>query len=165
MRELKFLTDSMCGRLTRLLRIFAYDTIYANDLIELFNLDPVPDDKLLEFALKEDRIIITKDNAFYRKARDRSIFLEGEDAYNYLNQLKAKLGLNYDFNIQRARCSVCNSNLKKIDKELIKEEVRAETFKYQDNFFRCKNPKCRKIYWKGSHIDNIMNKLEKQKNF
>ena len=160
---MKFLTDAMCGRLTRVLRIFSYDTIYANDLIDLFNINPVPDDKLLKFALKEDRIIITKDYIFHRKARDNSIYLEGEGVYNYLNQLKAKLGLIYDFNIQEARCSVCNSNLKKIDKELIKEEVKAETFKYHDNFFRCENLKCGKLYWKGSHIDNIMNKLEKRK--
>ncbi|MFX0008351.1 MAG: Mut7-C RNAse domain-containing protein, partial [Candidatus Hermodarchaeota archaeon] len=44
---MKFLTDSMFGKLTRFLRIFGYDTVYANDLTTFFNIDPVPDDYLI----------------------------------------------------------------------------------------------------------------------
>lgn len=163
---MKLLTDSMYGRLTRLLRIFGYDTIYANDLTEYFKLDPVPDEKLLEFALKEDRIIITRDALFHKKARHNSIYLEGEGVYNYLNQLKIKLSLSYNFDMQIARCSVCNSDLERVkDKHLIKEVVQAETYKHYDEFFKCKNPKCNKIFWKGTHIEDIISRLKKELNF
>ena len=166
MREMKFLTDSMYGRLTRLLRIFGYDTIYANDLTEYFKLDPVPDEKLLEFALKEDRIIITRDYLFHKKARNNSIYLEGEGVYNYLNQLKFKLSLSYNFNVQKARCSVCNSDLERVkDKRLIQKEVQTETYKYYNEFFQCKNQKCNKIFWKGTHIEDIISRLKKEINF
>jgi hypothetical protein len=134
MKEIKFLVNSMLGKLARLLRIFSYDTIYANDLIVYFNLDPVPDDKLLEFALKEDRII-----------------------------LKIKLNLDYNFDIKRARCSICNSELKKVDKKLIKDLIESETFKYHNNFYQCPNSNCKKIYWKGTHIENIIEKLKNKK--
>ena len=59
MKEIRFLTDSMFGRLTRLLRIFGYDTVYANDLENYFEVSPVPDDLLLKYALEHDRIIIS----------------------------------------------------------------------------------------------------------
>ena len=86
MKEIKFLTDAMYGRLTRFLRIFGYDTIYADDLEDHFKISPVPDEKLAEYALENNRIIITRDYEFHKKNRDRSIFLEGEGVYNYLHQ-------------------------------------------------------------------------------
>ena len=160
MKELKFLVDAMCGRLARFLRIFGYDTVYANDLTGYFNIDPVPDDKLLEFAIQEERTIITRDYPFHKIAKNKSIYLEGEGIYNYLNQLKIKLDLNFNFNMENARCSVCNSQLEKIkDKQLIQEEVQTETYKHYDNFYCCKNPTCRKIFWKGTHIEDIITKL------
>ncbi|MFX1259743.1 MAG: DUF5615 family PIN-like protein [Promethearchaeota archaeon] len=161
---MKFLTDSMFGRLTRFLRIFGYDTIYANELEDYFNLKPVPDENLLDFALKDNRIIITKDYRFYKKSINNSVYLEGKGIYNYLNQLKMKLGLTFNFNIKYARCSICNAELEKVEnKNLIKEDVQEETFKYHDNFYRCKNSNCKKIYWKGTHIENILNNIHKKK--
>ena len=163
MKEIKFLVNSMLGKLSRLLRIFSYDTVYANDLIVHFNLDPVPDDKLLEFGLKEERIIVTRDYILYKKAKDNGFYLEGEGVYNYLKQLKIKLNLDYNFDIKRARCSICNSELKKVDKKLIKELIESETFKYHNNFYQCPNSNCKKIYWKGTHIENIIEKLNNKK--
>jgi len=159
MKEIKFLTDAMYGRLTRFLRIFGYDTIYADDLEEYFNISPVPDEKLAEFAIESNRIIITRDYEFHKKYRDQSIFLEGEGVYNYLHQLKIKLQLNYNFEMQTARCSVCNSELEHVkDKNLIINDVKPETFKYIEEFYQC--TKCKKVYWKGTHIEKIMKRLK-----
>ncbi len=164
MNEIKFLTDAMYGRLTRFLRIFGYDTVYADDLEGVFGIVPVPDEKLAEYAIENNRIIITRDYAFYKKNRDRSIFLEGEGVYNYLDQLKKKLQLNFNFDMQKARCSMCNSELEKVnDKNLIINEVKPETFKYFEEFYQC--TKCKKVYWKGTHIEKIMERLKsKQRN-
>ncbi|TFG30729.1 MAG: hypothetical protein EU532_00115 [Promethearchaeota archaeon] len=158
---MKFLVDAMFGRLARFLRIFGYDTVYADDLEEFFGMVPVPDEKLAEYALENNRIIITRDYSFYKKNRDRSIFLEGEGVYNYLNQLKAKLNLEYNFEMGNARCSICNAELKKVeDKNNIMNDVKPQTLKYYQNFFQCTNPKCKKVYWKGTHIEKIMKKLK-----
>ena len=40
---MKFLVDAMLGKLARFLRIFGYDTVYANDLIDYYDINPVPD--------------------------------------------------------------------------------------------------------------------------
>ena len=160
MKEIKFLTDAMYGRLTRFLHIFGYDTVYADDLEVVFGIVPVPDEKLAEYALETNRIIITRDYSFYKKNRDRSIFLEGEGVYNYLHQLKNKLNLEFNFNMGNARCSICNSELEKVaDKNKIINDVKPQTFQYYKEFYQCINPKCKKVYWKGTHIEKIIKKL------
>jgi len=90
---MKFLVDAMLGKLARFLRIFGYDTVYANDLIEYYNIDPVPDNSLKKYAQSTNRTIITKDLPFYKVITDNAILLEGEGVYSYLNQLKQKLKL------------------------------------------------------------------------
>jgi len=112
---MKFLADAMLGKLARFLRIFGYDTIYASDLIDCYHANPVPDKKLNEYAVRSNRIVITKDLQFYKEIKENAILLEGEGVYNYLNQLKRKLNLNYDFNMEKTRCSVCNTMLKKVN--------------------------------------------------
>ena len=160
---MKFLTDAMLGKLTRFLRIFGYDTIYASNLIDHYHANPVPDDKLKEYAVRGNRIVITKDLPFYNKIKERAILLEGEGVYNYLNQLKAKFQLAYEFKIEQARCSVCNTSLKKVnDKNSIKEFVKPDTFKTYDEFFQCHNPTCQKVFWNGPHIADIIKNLKNE---
>lgn len=158
---MKFLTDSMLGKLARFLRMFGYDTIYANDLLDYFQIDPIPDKKLANYALKSGRFLITKDQLLYMSVPEISILLEGVGIYNYLNQLKEKLNLHFEFKIENARCSVCNSQLMKVEeKKNVENLVLKETYNHYNDFFQCTNSKCKKIFWKGSHIEDIENRLE-----
>jgi uncharacterized protein with PIN domain len=153
----------MLGKLTRFLRIFGYDTIYANDLEEILGVRPIPDESLADYAFKNERIIITRDYPFYKKFRTHKIcLLEGENVYNYLNQLKHKLNLNFKFDIKNARCAICNSNLIKVENiDSIKNDVKPQTFKFHSEFYQCSN--CKKVYWKGTHIDKIIKNLRNEK--
>jgi len=90
---MKFLADAMLGKLARFLRIFGYDTIYASDLIDHYHANPVPDKKINEYAVRSNRIVLTKDLLFYNKIKENAILLEGEGVYNYLIQLKCKVNL------------------------------------------------------------------------
>ena len=147
-------------KVTRFLRIFGYDTVYANELIEFFHLDPVPDENLIEYAKRDGRVIITKDYGLYRHYAEKSIFLNGKGIYNYLKQLNKKLGLNFKFNPEHARCSICNSQLYRVEnKNLIKNLVLQETFNNYSDFYQCSNPNCEKVFWRGSHIEDIEDKL------
>ena len=158
---MKFLADSMLGKLARFLRIFGFDTVFANDLIEYFRIDPVPDEMLIDYAKKNDRLIITKDYPLYKSYTENSIYLKGEGIYNYLDQLKNLFDLSFKFNIERARCSICNSQLKRVtNKKTVKELVLKETYNHYNEFYLCSNPHCKKIYWEGSHIEDIENKLK-----
>ena len=163
---MKFLVDAMLGKLARFLRIFGYDTVYANDLIGYFKIDPIPDEKLIEFAHKNNRIIITKDYPLYNGYRSKSLYLKGEGVYNYLNQLRQKINLDYEFSLEKARCSVCNSKLKKVDnKNSIKEHVKHATFKNYNEFFQCNNSNCQKVFWNGPHIADIIKNLRDKMNY
>lgn len=156
----KFLVDAMLGKLARFLRIFGYDTLFANDLVEFYDVDPIPDDQLLDYATKSKRMIITKDYPFFKRINEKAIYLKGEGVYNYLAQLKRNLNLKFEYRIEKARCTVCNSTLKEIsEKESIKDLILPDTYNHYDVFFQCENVNCKKIYWKGSHIDDIENKL------
>ena len=106
----KFLADSMFGKLTRLLRIFGYDTVYAEEIMK-----SAPDSELLKYAIEKDRTILTRDKPFSVLAKENSIYLEDIDAYANLLWLQKEIGLTLDFSIQDARCSSCNSPLNKID--------------------------------------------------
>jgi uncharacterized protein with PIN domain len=157
---MKFLVDAMLGKLARFLRIFGYDTVYANDLISFYHMDPIPDEKLLQFALVNKRIIITKDLVFYLKIKNNGILLEGEGVYNYLKQLKSKLNLQFNFKITNGRCSVCNGTLIRVEnKDSIKHLVQPETFKNYSDFYKCSNTACGQIFWEGSHITDIVAKI------
>ncbi|MBY9016820.1 MAG: DUF5615 family PIN-like protein [Candidatus Lokiarchaeota archaeon] len=158
---MKFLVDAMLGKLARFLRIFGYDTVYANDLIEYYNINPVPDNNLKEYAQSTNRIVITKDLPFYKDIMDNAILLEGEGVYSYLNQIKQKLKMQLNFNIQNARCSTCNSLLQEVtNKILIKNLVKHETFLNYNEFFQCVNPTCRKVFWNGPHIADINRRIQ-----
>jgi len=160
---MKFLVDSMLGKLSRFLRIFGYDTIFANDLEELFGESPVPDEKLKQYAKENDRIVITKDYIFYKKMKGTSIYLKGEGVYNYLNQLKEELNLKYTFSMENARCSVCNSLMEEVkDKKLIKNSVLDETYNNYNEFYQCLNTNCNKVFWNGPHILDITKKVQKK---
>ncbi|MFX0038085.1 MAG: DUF5615 family PIN-like protein [Promethearchaeota archaeon] len=159
---MKFLVDSMLGKLTRFLRIFGYDAVYANELIDFFKKDPVPDELLIEYANKHDRTIITKDLPLFMRYKEKSILLRGEGIYNYLNQLNKQFGLNFEFNIKQARCSICNSKLERVENKIcIKNDVLRETYNHFNEFYQCSNHQCKKVYWQGTHIEDIEEKLGK----
>jgi len=154
----------MFGKLTTFLRIGGYDTVYANDLIKIYELDLIPDDIIKDYAEKTNRIIITKDYPFHKKIPDQSIYLEGEGVYNFLNQLQQKIGLEYSIDMKNARCSVCNSELRKIeDKNEIKNKINHSTYSHYETFYQCKNPECQKIFWSGPHIEDIRRRLVKHR--
>lgn len=158
---MKFLTDLMLGRLTRFLRIFGYDTVYAKDLESSANI-PVPDEELVKFANKEFRIILTKDKLLSRKAAPNSLFLEGENVYEYLKQIKIRFKNDFEYKAEKARCSVCNHTLFRIEnKEDVKDLVNEGTYNHINEFFRCSNRTCNKIYWYGTHIEDILLKIKK----
>jgi uncharacterized protein with PIN domain len=159
---MKFLIDAMLGKLARFLRMFGYDTIYANDLEDFFKITPVPDQKLIDYAIKNERFIITKDFPLHKIFMERSIHLKGEGLYNYLKQLNKKLNLKFNFKIEKARCSICNSKLKEVkNREIIKDLVLKENFKHYNELYQCLNPQCKKIYWEGSHIEDIKKKMDR----
>lgn len=157
---MQFLVDAMLGNLARWLRLFGHDALYANDLIKPGE-EGLSDTDLGKVAKEQGRILITRDKEFAKRIAN-SIFVPGTDNTENLKIIQQALNLQLSFNQDLARCTNCNGPLVNIsDKKTIQNLVPAKTYARYDEYWVCSNPNCKKIYWQGSHFEDIR-ALEKQ---
>lgn len=148
---MKFLADTMLGRLARWLRFIGYDTLYP----------PVTEDrKLIDIALREDRILLTRDRTLSKtSAKIERIYIESDEITEQLKQLVADFRLDLDKNDILSRCGVCNTQLLAVAaKESVQNHVPDGVYARQDRFWVC--PNCNRYYWQGTHYEKIMKCIE-----
>lgn len=145
----KFILTKELGRLARWMRIFGFDSAY-------FNSSKISALKII--ALKEDRVILTRSHWLQKEKYIRTIMLESEDLVEQLRQIINKLGLEIDESTMFSRCIVCNAPLEQIPKEKIKDKVPEDVYNTQNVFNSC--PKCRRVYWQGTHWGNVKEVLK-----
>ena len=144
--DTSLLLDVMLGKLTTYLRMCGYDAAYALDRgVEA-------DDRLLEIARGEDRLLLTRDADPARAAGEVGVLLESLEVTDQLAELSsADLELKLS---EPARCSACNATLERVDGR--------ETPDYapdpdERRVWRC--PACGQHFWKGSHWDRVAETL------
>lgn len=144
---MKFIVDSMLGRLARWLRLLGYDTLYHPE---------IEDRLLLRIAREDDRILLTRDTNIIKVRGLQKYFLLNEN--NPFEQIKTVIGaFNLkDFSIM-SRCGICNSPLTKIPKEKAQGLVPEYVYHTSDNFKQCSG--CGKLYWNGTHPEKFRMKL------
>jgi uncharacterized protein with PIN domain len=148
----KFLCDGMLTRLGRFLRAAGYDTDIAGP--------GEHDGALLARAVREDRLLLTCDRelAQRRAAVRRVIVLPS----NGLDRTARALGDAVPIDWLRApftRCLVDNSPLRPAaaeEHDLLPKRAREIG---DDDIFVC--PQCSRIYWPGSHVRRIRQRLAK----
>ena len=89
----------MLGTLTRYLRFMGYDTVSANEL-EPGNAKE--DTLLLGRAVREDRILLTRDAELARRGGGQAVFVRSEDVMEQIRQL-----VDNEFITPRLRLSRC----------------------------------------------------------
>ena len=148
---MKFLCDRMLGTLAKWLRIFGFDTLFADSNIE--------DEKLLKLAKDEERILITRDKNLIIDARRENIKVIKIISTDINNQLRQVLkNTKIDENFFLSRCLLCNNLVEKISKKNVKKIVPDRVYENNKKFWYCKI--CDKIYWKGSHFENMIQKIK-----
>ena len=151
---MRFLCDQMLGTLAKWLRLFGFDTYYANSEID--------DNKILEIAEKEKRVLISRDKELIIRAKKKKVDFFEIKTTDLDQQLKLVLNnIDIDEKAILTRCSLCNSLVEEIDKEDVVDFVPEKVFKNNDKFWFCS--KCKKYYWMGSHYDKIISNLKKIK--
>ena len=151
---MKFLCDQMLGTLAKWLRLFGFDTFYANAELD--------DDKLLEMAEKENRVLITRDKELIIRAKKKNIQIVEMTSIDLDEQLSVILkNVDVDEKTVLSRCSLCDTILNEIKRDDVKNKVPEKVFRNNDRFWFCS--KCDKIYWRGSHYDKIQSKINKIK--
>ena len=147
---MKFLCDDNLGKLARYLRMLGYDTAYDSS---------ISDAELIALMLKEDRIVITRDQKLCRRIEPpRVVAIDNDIPEEQLQAVMSRLGLNPQADRFLSRCLVCNFECVDVTKDDIKDEVFPYVLRTQEKFKRC--PKCRRIYWQGSHYRNMVCILE-----
>lgn len=152
---MKFIADGMLGKVARWLRMLGYDIKYANDL---------DDKEILRIAADEKRIILTRDYQLFRKANAggvKAVFVNGRTHAEKLADLSRQLNIRLEIDIERSRCPKCNSTIKPVSKESVKDRVPPSTYRIQDEFWMCTG--CGQVYWKGSHWKKINSSLDQAK--
>jgi uncharacterized protein len=140
-----FLVDAMLGNIARKLRIFGYDTLYLKD---------TSDTSLLGIALREKRVLLTRDKELFRRVIKEGVegmLLEQYDEIGNIAYILSKCEIpRLCFDTGVARCSSCNIILtirKAID---VTGFLPMNIVKNNSNFFQCMN--CGRIYWEGKHV-------------
>ena len=145
------MVDVNVGRLAKWLRVMGYDTLFVPN---------VDDTELLRIAREQKRIALTRDRHIMERRAVRAsqvevVLLQSDDFREQMKQVTEDLGL--DFQKGFSLCIECNVALQEIGKESIQDRVPPFVYRTQDQFLVC--PDCRKLYWRGTHWQNMKKEL------
>jgi len=140
-----FAVDMNVGKLATLLRMAGFDTLYRNE---------ISDPELVEIAVREKRILLSKDMELLKRKEVAFGYLVREiQPERQLAEIVRLFGITGQFK-PLSRCLRCNGLLQPVGKEEIIGQLEPLTQKYYDSFRRCLG--CGKIYWPGSHRDKML---------
>lgn len=136
----RFIADVMLGRLAKWLRIAGFDVLYSNSF---------SDEELIERSNEEGRILLSLDTRLLvRKTVRNFIYMESWRLEDQIKQILAVTELE-GFPSPLSRCLSCNVDLENVLSESVRNRVPVYVFKTHSHFKSC--PKCRKIFWSGTH--------------
>jgi uncharacterized protein with PIN domain len=147
----KLIADAMLGALARWLRILDLDVVY----------DPALDDPdLVERAVAENRVILTRDRRLVQRRRARNHLLIRSDVVDeQVRQALEELGLHPDPDRLLGRCLRCNVPTEPIPAEDARAFVPPWVARTQHEYRAC--PACGRIYWPGTHTQKMRKRLER----
>ncbi len=148
LRKTAFILDVHLGKLARILRMLGFDVLYRTDY---------DDPEIIHIALTEHRIILTRDRRMlFNRSITHAHWLHSTHSETQAREVIERFDLHEQ--IRRfLRCPVCNGLLQPVEKDAIIDQLEPLTKKYYTEFYQCSD--CRKVYWKGTHYDHIIDKL------
>ncbi len=145
--NITFLVDENLLGLLRKLRMMGVDSV---------SLKGFSDKNIYQEALIQTRIILTKDQRFFKKIPAGKAYLVKSE--NPKSQLIEVLQEFPDSNYKPlSRCFECNTRIEAIGKESVKDRVDAKTYGLYKDFYEC--PSCHRIYWEGSHFAKLQKEV------
>lgn len=145
---IRFILDVHLGRLAKYLRLCGFDTLFS----AFFD-----DREIIETARLEKRVILTRDRLLLKSAGETEGYLVKSQYHDeQLREVFERFELKNHVELF-SRCISCNNLLEDVRKEEIADRLQADTRRYFSSFKRC--PQCDRIYWEGSHYDNMKKSL------
>ena len=151
---MKFVCDDYLGKLAKWLRTLGYDTLFSMD---------IEDTELVSKALKDNRIILSRDTELRRftSTKENLLLLSSNEPLEQLKEVLKKYNLKPEQENLFTRCIVCNQVLVSVPKKEVENKVPPFVFKTQESFVYCS--KCDKLYWGGTHVKNLKKKIIEEK--
>ncbi len=142
---MKFLVDLPLGGLAKWLRFCGFDADCRRLAADL----PPP---------QADTFILTRQESFKRLPRPDLILVTASDPEAQLQEVLQRLKVSPRQIQPLSRCSRCNEPLTAIPREQVQGRVPEHVFHHHDQFFEC--PRCRRLFWPGSHLPAIIKTLQ-----
>jgi len=137
----------MLARLARWLRLCGVDITFDK---------MVGGAELLHIARREGRLVLTRDKRL-RTAPD-VLYLTSERVWEQLREVFDRFAIDPNRSAF-TRCSRCNSLLREVNRETVREQVPPYVFMSQERFSQC--PACARIYWRATHPERIKAELSR----
>jgi hypothetical protein len=141
------LLDAMLGRLARWLRMLGYDAAYLQGTDDL---------ALVRTARAESRLIVTRDHGLASRPGVQAILLHSRQIEQQLMELRGQIGEPQP--PATPRCMLCNIPLEELPSESARGRVPPYVWRTVCEFTAC--PRCRRVYWQGTHWQGIRRRLE-----
>jgi uncharacterized protein with PIN domain len=149
--DIKFICDDNLGKLARYLRVGGFDTIYEKSISK---------SRLIQISLDENRYILTRARRLIERTLVRKFFLINHDLWSdQLRDVINHFNLQYSSKRMFQRCLEDNAVIVPVNKTVIKNLVWQYTYENHDSFRQC--PVCKRIFWTGSHITVMKQRLQK----
>lgn len=146
---MKFIADENVGKLCKWLRILGYDVSYYS---------PIDDAELIRKAAYENRVILTRDSGIPKwNMAKNCLLLESSSPIEQLKQVVEHFNLSVSKKLIFTRCIECNVPVVDVSKSDVKSKIPPFVYKTHEKFVQC--PSCEKVYWAGSHYDNVLKRL------
>lgn len=127
--------------MARKLRVLGFDTLYwrAGSL-----------EQAAKAAIAEGRVLLTRSHRMKESGGElRVLIVEANDPGAQIHEVLARLNLSADPGRFFSLCLLCNAELEAIGKEEAEGRVPDFIYRSYDSFHAC--PRCRRVYWPGSH--------------
>ena len=140
LRVTRFVADVHLGTLARYLRLLGFDTTWGRAL---------EDETIIEIALDERRIILTRDKGILRNGRvTHGYWVRATNSLAQLDEVVRAIDLVGSLK-PYTRCMECNGELREISRREAAGSVPLQVFLVFREFRRCDS--CQRVYWRGSH--------------
>jgi len=146
--KMRFLLDSMLGKLTTWLRVTGYDSYYQSRYKS----------GEIDRLVNEGRCLLTRNKELSNIYRD-AIWIFNEHTKDQLHELKEKLQLEFDPSAWFTRCLRCNTVLKKAPPEKFIGNV-PDYICHQHSTCISYCPSCGRFFWPGTHRKNMITQLK-----
>jgi len=147
-----FLCDAGLGGLARWLRAAGYDTVWVPD---------IDDAELVRQAQRRRAIILTTDSLLMERGvlRDGVVLAFWLPPTVTMEEQLAMVFRQFHLVLRDSRCTKCAGELRRVDKESVRERIPPRTARWLDEYFLC--VRCQQLFWRGTHWRRISAQLQK----